>query len=98
MTPSGGSDVSVGTSIFGATGRLSELSHKMYKSLSNVSSSAPRETFQDLEGLFCYDKSMKLLLTSAGITNDSIAKSLLDMVGKDVKDIKVAFIPTAANV
>lgn len=41
---------------------------------------------------------MKLLLTSAGITNDSIAKSLLDMVGKDVKDIKVAFIPTAANV
>lgn len=41
---------------------------------------------------------MKLLLTSAGITNQSIAKVLLDMVGMPAKDIKVAFIPTAANV
>lgn len=41
---------------------------------------------------------MKLLLTSAGITNQSIANTLMDMVGKEVKDIKVAFIPTAANV
>jgi len=41
---------------------------------------------------------MKLLLTSAGITNRLIADSLLNMVGKDAKDIKVAFIPTAANV
>lgn len=41
---------------------------------------------------------MKLLLTSAGITNNSISEALLDMVGKDAKDIKVAFIPTAANV
>lgn len=41
---------------------------------------------------------MKLLLTSAGITNDSIAKALLDMVGKPAEEIKVAFIPTAANV
>lgn len=41
---------------------------------------------------------MKLLLTSAGITNDSIANTLLDMVGKDAEKIKVVFIPTAANV
>lgn len=41
---------------------------------------------------------MKLLLTSAGITNDSIAKSLFDLAGKAPVDLKVAFIPTAANV
>ncbi len=41
---------------------------------------------------------MKLLLTSAGIVNDSISQALFSMVGKDAKDIKVAFIPTAANV
>ena len=63
-----------------------------------VGNLAPRETFQVLKGLFCYDEKMKLLLTSAGITNRSIADTLLDMVDKDVKDIKVAFIPTAANV
>lgn len=67
MTLSGGSAVSVDRSIFGATGRLSELSHKIHKSLSNVSSSAPRETFQDLEGLFCL---IKLL----GIDWDAILK------------------------
>lgn len=43
-------------------------------------------------------KDMKLLLTSAGITNRSIADVLLGMVGKNVRDVKVAFIPTAANV
>ena len=48
--------------------------------------------------LFCYDKNMRLLLTSGGITNKSIAKTLLGMVDKDAKAIKVAFIPTAANV
>jgi len=41
---------------------------------------------------------MKLLLTSAGITNQSIAATLVEMVGKEAKDIRVAFIPTAANV
>ncbi len=41
---------------------------------------------------------MKLLLTSAGITNPSIAKSLFDLVGKAPADIKLAFIPTAANI
>ena len=37
---------------------------------------------------------MKLLLTSAGITNESLAKELKSLV-KD--KIKIAFIPTAAN-
>src|SRR4051812_34408430 len=41
---------------------------------------------------------MKLLLTSAGIVNDSIAKVLFDMAGKKPENLKVAFIPTAANV
>lgn len=38
---------------------------------------------------------MKLLLTSGGITNISIADAFIDLAGKDAKDIKVAFIPTA---
>ncbi len=37
---------------------------------------------------------MKLLLTSAGITNKSIEKALKELVGKE---IRTAFIPTAAN-
>lgn len=41
---------------------------------------------------------MKLLLTSAGITNKSIAKSLIDLAGKPASNLKLAFIPTAANV
>jgi len=41
---------------------------------------------------------MKLLLTSAGLTNKSISKALIDLVGKPPKDTKLAFIPTAANV
>src|SRR5919199_547808 len=41
---------------------------------------------------------MKILLTSAGITNNTIARSFLDMVGKPPAEIKLAFIPTAANV
>ncbi len=41
---------------------------------------------------------MKLLLTSAGIVNPSITKAFFDMVGKPAADIKVAFIPTAANI
>lgn len=40
---------------------------------------------------------MKLLLTSYGITNDSIANTLNDLVGKESKDIKIAFIPTGAH-
>lgn len=40
---------------------------------------------------------MKLLLTSAGITNKSIAKAVIDLVGKPASEISVLFIPTAAN-
>lgn len=41
---------------------------------------------------------MKLLLTSAGLTNNSISKALFDLVGKEPSDTTVAFIPTASNV
>ncbi|HEY4521910.1 MAG TPA: Type 1 glutamine amidotransferase-like domain-containing protein [Candidatus Paceibacterota bacterium] len=41
---------------------------------------------------------MKLLLTSSGITNDSIANALFELVGKKPEQTKVVFIPTASNV
>lgn len=41
---------------------------------------------------------MKLLLTSSGLTNQSIANALFDMVGKKAEDTSLAFIPTASNV
>lgn len=40
---------------------------------------------------------MKLLLTSYGITNSSIASALTDLIGKNPNDSKIAFIPTAAH-
>jgi dipeptidase E len=40
---------------------------------------------------------MKLLLTSNGLSNDSIAKAFQELIGKEPKESKVAFIPTAAN-
>lgn len=40
---------------------------------------------------------MKLLLTSGGLTNPSICKALVDLVGKPARYTKIAFIPTAAN-
>lgn len=40
---------------------------------------------------------MKFLLTSAGITNTTLEKALIDLLGKPLKEIKVAFVPTAAN-
>jgi dipeptidase E len=40
---------------------------------------------------------MKLLLTSAGIVNPTIEQAFFKLVGKAPADIKVAFIPTAAN-
>lgn len=40
---------------------------------------------------------MNLLLTSAGLTNETIAQTLIESVGKPAKDITVGFIPTAAN-
>lgn len=41
---------------------------------------------------------MKLLLTSAGITNKSISDALLELTEKPFSELNVAFIPTAANV
>lgn len=38
---------------------------------------------------------MKLLLTSGGVTNDSIRGALTDMLGKDIADSDALFIPTA---
>ena len=40
---------------------------------------------------------MKLLLTSGGITNKSIADALFDLVGKKPEDTSLVFIPTASN-
>jgi len=41
---------------------------------------------------------MKLLLTSAGIKNKSIAQAVLDLVAIPANKVKIVFIPTAANV
>ena len=41
---------------------------------------------------------MKLLLTSSGITNKSIEKALLELLGKPFNKSHLVFIPTAANV
>jgi dipeptidase E len=41
---------------------------------------------------------MKLLLTSAGLSNPSISKALEDLLDKPIKGVKLSFIPTAANV
>ncbi|MCW1949148.1 MAG: Type 1 glutamine amidotransferase-like domain-containing protein [Candidatus Shapirobacteria bacterium] len=40
---------------------------------------------------------MKLLLTSAGITNQTILQGLDELAGKPLDQLNVAFIPTAAN-
>ncbi len=40
---------------------------------------------------------MKLLLTSAGITNDAIAGSLAELTGKPFTELDLVFIPSAAN-
>jgi dipeptidase E len=41
---------------------------------------------------------MKLLLTSNGLSNSSIANALFDLAGKPPEEITVCFIPTASNV
>lgn len=41
---------------------------------------------------------MKLLLTSAGFTNDTIIKALQEIVRKPFDQVSLAFVPTAANV
>jgi len=38
---------------------------------------------------------MKLLLTSGGVTNDSIRDELLDLLGKPISKSSALFIPTA---
>ena len=40
---------------------------------------------------------MKLLLTSQGLFNDSIANALYDLTGKDPQQTTVVFVPTATN-
>lgn len=40
---------------------------------------------------------MKLLLTSAGITNQTIADELQNLVGKPLSETTLLFVPTAAN-
>ena len=41
---------------------------------------------------------MKLLLTSSGLANKSIAEALLDLAGKPFNKLNLVFIPTAANI
>ncbi|MDQ3098803.1 MAG: Type 1 glutamine amidotransferase-like domain-containing protein [bacterium] len=41
---------------------------------------------------------MKLLLTSAGITNESIKKALAGLIKKPFEETNLAYIPTAANI
>ncbi len=41
---------------------------------------------------------MKFLLTSNGLSNQSIANALFELVGKPAGETKIAFIPTAMNV
>ncbi len=41
---------------------------------------------------------MKLLLTSAGFTNKTIIQGLQDLVEKPFEELKLVFVPTAANV
>ncbi len=41
---------------------------------------------------------MKLLLTSRGITNQSLLDKLIEMVGKQPEEMTVAYVPTAVNV
>ena len=39
---------------------------------------------------------MKLLLTSGGITNDTLARELEGLAGKPFRELKIGFIPSAA--
>lgn len=41
---------------------------------------------------------MKLLLTSAGLANDSIADALFELTGKRPEETRLVFVPTASNV
>lgn len=41
---------------------------------------------------------MKILLTSAGLTNKTISNALFDLVGKRPEEISLVYVPTASNV
>ena len=41
---------------------------------------------------------MKLLLTSSGLTNKSIADALLSLTGKPAEETTIVFVPTASNI
>ena len=41
---------------------------------------------------------MKLLLTSEGLTNQSIIEVLVELAGRPVSELKIGFVPTAANI
>ena len=41
---------------------------------------------------------MKILLTSAGLTNKKISNALFDLVGKKPEEISLVYVPTASNV
>jgi len=41
---------------------------------------------------------MKLLLTSVGLSNQTITNALAELSGESTKDMRLAFVPTAANV
>lgn len=41
---------------------------------------------------------MKLLLTSGGLTNESISNALVELVGKKTEDTSLCFIPTASTI
>ncbi len=41
---------------------------------------------------------MKFLLTSSGITNKAVGRAVLDLSGLKPEEIRLAFVPTAANV
>lgn len=41
---------------------------------------------------------MKLLLTSAGLTNKTISNALLELTGRPFAELDLAFVPTASNV
>jgi dipeptidase E len=41
---------------------------------------------------------MKLLLTSAGVTNQKIADALFELVGKKPSETTITFVPTASNI
>jgi dipeptidase E len=63
----------------------------------NVYSCCRRKNFfqHQITTSITHKKNMKLLLTSAGISNNSIRNALVDLLGKPIEASKAVFIPTA---